>query len=236
MPNIQHQKRQLPNGDMLFFTGEAKATVIIHNEHEEQRLKAWAIDSFKLIRNCQGATFKVFAFTMLECVNCKSSNLHFCHHPSQCKLNCHQKSLQTEIPDPNAEKQRSDYIIETSTTEMHGESEKAHIQPASPNSEQIEVSEMENDNLDCTLDVETDSEPVNKAKKSGKTSILCGLYKTKILGENDMIKAYPEAQHQIDERHNIRIEYGNQKSTNELLYIEQLTAEEQETLFENYSL
>ena len=102
MPNIQHQKRQLPNEDMLFFTGEAKATVIIHNEHEEQRLKAWAIGSFKLIRNCQGATFKVFALTMLECVNCKSSNLHFCHHPSQCKLNCHQKSLQTEIPDPNA--------------------------------------------------------------------------------------------------------------------------------------
>ena len=47
---------------------------------------------------------------------------------------------------------------------MHGESGKAHIQPASPNSEQIEVSEMENDNLDCTLNVETDTEPVNKAK------------------------------------------------------------------------
>ena len=60
--------------------------------------------------------------------------------------------------------------------------------------------------------------------------------KRKVLGENDIIKAYPEAQHLIDERHNIRIEDGNQKSTNELLYIEQLTAEEQETLFENYSL
>ena len=67
MPNIQHQKRQLPNGDMLFPTGEAKATVIIHNEDEEQRLKAWAIDSFKLIRNCQGELHS--RFVPVLCLN-----------------------------------------------------------------------------------------------------------------------------------------------------------------------
>ena len=86
MPNIQHQKRLLPNGEGFFFTGMAKAEVTVKDEDTEQRLRVWAMESYQLFRNCRNTIFQACAFSMLECSNCKAANLQFHHHPSRCNI------------------------------------------------------------------------------------------------------------------------------------------------------
>ena len=165
MPNIQHQRHVLPNGEGSFFTGMAKAEAIVEDEDTERRLKGWAMESFQLFRNCRNATFQACAFSLLECHLCKSSNLQFQHHPSRCNINFLSTPKNTEDGTNVTENQNAEYVIETSGNEIHGNIE-SHSK-MSPNEKPVPVTiteEMDSSSEEET-DAENEQEPPQKLQK-----------------------------------------------------------------------
>ena len=166
MPNIQYQKRLLPNGGGFFFTGLAKAEVIVKDKDAEQRLRNWAMESYQLFRNCRNAIFQACAFSMLECSNCKAANLQFCHHPSRCNIIFDNQRKENECETNIAEKNNADYVMEISGNVKHGimENDQETIL-SNENSPTTNAEEMDS-NSDEESDLESENEPAEKAQKA----------------------------------------------------------------------
>ena len=137
--------------------------------------------------------------------------------------------------DPS-EKTSPDYVIETLTTENHEDFESAQIQPTASAMEQIVSKEVENVNLDNTIDEETDTEPTCKIRKPEKPVHYFDYISRNVLDETSMMRTYPEANSFFEERHNIRIEAEEQNSVNELISVELLTPKEQEEPFDDFQI
>ena len=166
LPNIQHQKRLLPNGEGFFFTGMAKADLIVKDEDTEQRLRAWAMESYQLFRNCRNATFQACAFSMLECSNCKAANLQFRHHPSRCNIIFDNQRKENECETNIAEKDNADYVMETSGNGKHGIMENDQETTLSNETSPTTNAEEMQSSSENESDLESENEPAEKAQKA----------------------------------------------------------------------
>ena len=166
LPNIQHQKRLLPNGGGFFYTGLAKTEITVKDEDTEQKLRAWAMESYQLFRNCRNAIFQACAFSMLECSNCKAANLQFRHHPSRCNIIFDNQRKDNECETNIAEKNNADYVMETSGNGKHGIMENdqetilSNEKSPTANAEEIQSSSDEES------ESESENEPAGKAQKA----------------------------------------------------------------------
>ena len=78
------------------------------------------MESYQLYRNCRNALFQACAFSILQCPNCKTVNLQFCHHPSRCNIIFDNQREENECETNIAERNNADYVMETSGNGKHG--------------------------------------------------------------------------------------------------------------------
>ena len=110
------------------------------------------MESYQLFRNCRNALFQACAFSILQCPNCKTVNLQFCHHPSRCNIIFDNQREENECETNIAERNNADYVMETSGNGKHGimENDQETIQgnessPAANAEEMQSSSDEEND-------------------------------------------------------------------------------------------
>ena len=128
----------------------------------------------------------------------------------------------------------SKYFLAKTKNQKHG-----HVENHSETSPIEEtVPEAITEEVDTNSEGQIDTEPAPKQSKSNwevaEKSAYCDRVKRKIRSKKEMMKMYPEASHLVVEKHDIGMEDGNQKLLNELVYIENLSVEEQEKLFDKY--
>ena len=235
LSKIVHQKRRLPNGS-LFHTGFARAEAIIENFEEEKQLKKWSEKTILQNFDSNGALFQCC------CPSFQSIAAKDTQQQRQAPMELQEEVTtaldhgKTAFAKDPSEKTSPDYVIETLTTENHEDFESAQIQPTASAMEQIVSKEVENVNLDNTIDEETDTEPTCKIRKPEKPVHYFDYISRNVLDETSMMRTYPEAKSFFEEGHNIRIEAEEQNSVNELISVELLTPKEQEELFDDFQI
>ena len=152
-----HQQRRLPDSS-LFYTREARITVLINNENEESLLQNWANNAYDKTFTSSGIFFKCCCIPLIDCLLCAKENLPSAHQQSRCPKKLPDEQQIRKNSESQNQKLTTDYVMEPSETEpISNEPELSYSNKAEPISKTPKLADDGAEN-ECNNNVEETEE------------------------------------------------------------------------------